>query len=43
MPEELTLLPCPACGNPDAVISAFRCELAQNPGMLDRYRKGRAA
>ena len=21
------------------VISAFRCELAQNPGMLDRYRK----
>lgn len=25
------------------VISAFRCELAQNPGMLDRYRKGRAA
>ena len=25
------------------VISAFRCELAQNPGMLDRYRKRRAA
>lgn len=21
MPEELTLLPCPACGNPDAVVS----------------------
>lgn len=25
------------------VIAAFRSELAQNPGMLDRYRKGRAA
>ena len=25
------------------VISAFRSELAQNPGMLDRYRKRRAA
>ena len=25
------------------VIPAFRCELAQNPGMLDRYRKRRAA